>query len=504
MLKSRLEEWSDEFQDIADKRLKWELIKYNVRKFTISYSSKKKKQTEQFLQQLHERLTTLEDSLGNNPNIKSSDEYNFCKSKINQIEDEIARGAIIRSKIQYLEEGEKCTKFFFDLEKYNYNKKHIRKLKLVDNSTITDEHKILDESAKFYEELYKSQGVSNEKDRIFFNNDMPKLSEQNKLVCDERLSEAECFDVLNSFEAHKTSGIDGLTKDFYTTFWPNISAPLLDSYNYSFQHGYLSVSQRQAVITLLDKGKDKLYLKNWRPVSLLNLDYKILTKLFANRLKEVLPSIIFETQTGYIKNRSIEDAVRLIQDIISHLDINNKPGLLLAIDFQKAFDSIEWSFLLKALKHFNFGEYFIKWVEIFYRDASSCIINNGFTSRYFDINRGVRQGDPLSPYLSIIGIELLSFALRNNPNIKGIKVGDIEYKLTLYADDLTLLLANKESISYATDVFNDFKACSGLQINREKSQGMVLGSLNGNTPNSSFNFKYRLSSKIRRIFYLPK
>ena len=198
----------------------------------------------------------------------------------------------------------------------------------------------------------------------------------------------------------------------------------------------------------------------------MNLDYKLLTKTFAERIKHVLPSIISSNQTGYVKERSIQDSIRLVQDLIHYLDINNLPGLLLTIDFQKAFDSINWTFLIKSLEHFDFGKEFIAWIKLFYTDISSCVINNGTTSPYFNIYRGVRQGDPLSPYLFIIATELLSLTISQNKSISGIKVGDKEHKMTQYADDLTLILTDKKSLENAFSVLHKFGNCLGLLINR--------------------------------------
>ena len=95
----------------------------------------------------------------------------------------------------------------------------------------------------------------------------------------------------------------------------------------------------------------------------------------------------------------------------------NIPGLMIFIDFQKAFDSVEWSFLIKCLEKFNFGPDFIRWVGVFYKDIKSCIINKGLTSNFFPLERGVRQGDPLSPYLFVIAVEILAIAIRQNPDI---------------------------------------------------------------------------------------
>ena len=110
---------------------------------------------------------------------------------------------------------------------------------------------------------------------------------------------------------------------------------------------------------------------------------------------------------------------------MEYTKVKKLPGLLLFIDFEKAFDSLEWDFLEKCLEKFNFGPEFRRWVHIFYNDAQSCVINNGLCSHYFHIKRGVRQGDPLSPYLFVTAVEILAIAVRNQENIKGITIGGL-------------------------------------------------------------------------------
>ena len=135
-----------------------------------------------------------------------------------------------------------------------------------------------------------------------------------------------------------------------------------------------------------------------------------------------------------MKGRYIGDSVRTIQDVMDYTKYRNIPGLLLFLDFEKAFDSLEGHFIFAALKRMNFGSNFINAVKALYSNISSCILNNGLTSTYFCVNRGVRQGDPLSSYLFILALELLSCTIRENPMIVGIYVKDIELKLIQYAE----------------------------------------------------------------------
>jgi len=137
----------------------------------------------------------------------------------------------------------------------------------------------------------------------------------------------------------------------------------------------LSISQRRGIITLISKpNKDTTSLENLRPISLLNVDYKILTKTIAKRLEKVLPKIINPDQTDYVKGRYIGENVRLILDIMSYTDEKNVPGVALFIDFRKAFDTIEWDFLIDTLNKFNFGPNVINWVKIFYNNVTSCVL----------------------------------------------------------------------------------------------------------------------------------
>ena len=183
----------------------------------------------------------------------------------------------------------------------------------------------------------------------------------------------------------------------------------------------MSPSQRQAVITLIEKqDKDRTYLENWRPISSTNVDAKIASKVIATRIVKLLPEIIHSNQTGYVLGRGyIGEAARSILDIMDYTKTYDIPGLLLFIDFEKASDSLEWNFMFKCLEVFGFGPSLTRWIETFYSNITS-IINNGTLSASFEINRGVRQGGPLSPDLFIIAVELFSsrywLMLRNKRN----------------------------------------------------------------------------------------
>ena len=250
----------------------------------------------------------------------------------------------------------------------------------------------------------------------------------------------------------KYPGSDGLMSEFYKRFWEEIVDDVVQSINSAFDKGELSICQKRGIITLLPK-KDKPtdVLNNLRPVTLLNVDYKIATKVIANRLAKVLPDIICPNQTGYVKNRYIGE------NIIDYTKTKEIQGVALFIDFKKAFDSIEWDYLSTVLDVFNFKEDFKRWAKVFNTDISSCVTNNGFASPFFNLHRGVRQGCPLSGLLFVLEIELLNLPIQTNSNIKGIKVGDDEIKNTLYADDTTLFVKELESVQELLEMLEKFE-----------------------------------------------
>ena len=155
-----------------------------------------------------------------------------------------------------------------------------------------------------------------------------------------------------------------MSTNFYKFFWPDICDLLIDSYNYSFNFNELSQEQRLAIINLIPKkDKDLRYLKNWRPVSLLNTDYNILAKALAGKLQNVISKLVNEDQVGYITGRYIGETIRTIDNIMILTEKEQIHGFITLIDFEKAFDSIEWPFLFNCLKSFNFGNSFVSWIK---------------------------------------------------------------------------------------------------------------------------------------------
>lgn len=199
---------------------------------------------------------------------------------------------------------------------------------------------------------------------------------------------------------------------------------------------------------------------------------------------------------------------------------HNIPGMLLLIDFATAFDSLSWSFMYKVLEFFKFGQNFIKWIKVFYKDIKSCVIINGHLSDWFNIHRGCRQGDPLSPYLFILCAEVLAVLIKQNKNINGIKVNTVEFLVSQYADDTSLLLdGTEQSLRNTMKVLKFYANISGLYINVEKTKAVWIGSMKHSNVNlcldlglhwENSNFKLlgvifpKNLNKITEINYTPK
>ena len=230
---------------------------------------------------------------------------------------------------------------------------------------------------------------------------------------------------------------------------------------------------------LKKRDKDKKFIENWRPISLLKTDMKIISKVLSTRIKGVLPYLISSNQTAYVKNRSISDSGRLVSDILEIAKTLALEGFLVTIDIEKAFDSVNHCFLLQILRKFGFGIDFVSWIKTILKNQESCIINGGKTTKYFKLERGARQGDPISAYLFILVLEIFFIFVKNNPKVKGLNMFKHEFLYTAYADDTTFFLKDRNSIIELMNELNIFSNISGLKPNKTKCEIAGIGVLNG-------------------------
>ena len=370
-------------------------------------------------------------------------------------------GLIIRTKANWIENGEKPGKYFCSLEKRNFVNKNIVKVVNDKNESVTNQEEILNEIKLFYQVLYQNNVDKLEEvtlSTLLNENTVPKLSDEQKQVLETHISSSEVHKSLKNLKNNKSPGTTGFPADFFKFFWNDIGAFLVRSFNCSIRKGELSTSQKLGIVSILPKGnKPREFLKNWCPISLLNTTYKIFSGIIANRLKEVLDTLIHENQKGFLSGRFIGENTRLMYDIISQTEVQDKSGMVLLLDFEKAFDSVSWNYIIKVLQFFNFGEYFIHLVKIIFTNIKLCVIQHGIFSEFFSIGRGCRQGDPASPYIFLLCVEIMGLMIRENRNITGIYLLDTEYKLIQYADDTTIILDGSEkSLKAALSLVNQF------------------------------------------------
>ena len=184
-----------------------------------------------------------------------------------------------------------------------------------------------------------------------------------------------------------------------------------------------------------------------------------------------------EEQNGFVKGRFIGNNIRLMFDFIDYMDYFEKPGTLLSLDMHKAFDSLRWDFIFEVFQSFGFGNNFICWLKTVYNVPKCCIVNNNYLSPFFEISKGVRQGDPLSPTIFIVCMQCLSNMLEQDKTFQGVVVSQEKIKFTMFADDILLFLSGTtEQFARIFDILNDFAIHSHCKLNLAKCQAFHVGS----------------------------
>ena len=496
----------DEYELKVCYRDLWDFCKIRIKEFSIHFSIKLQKERRNNVLVIEKQIADLEEqvSLCDNATLKS--EINKLLSELEceyeRLYVDKAKGAQIRSKGKYVEEGERSTSYFLNLEKKHQLYNHINSLKTHDGKRVKDSKDILSESVIFYKDLYSADHLSEKGINNYINQfDVPLLSDVEKSLCEGLVTNNECLDVIKQMSSNKSPGYDGLPSDFYKHMWSIVGPIILKSYEEAFINGELSTSHRQSILSLIFKKGDREELKNYRPISLSNYDYKILAFVLSNRLQKVICKLVSPEQTAYIKKRFIGENIRLLLDTIEYINLKELPGILLFLDFKKAYDSLSWNFMFKSLEKYGFGQDFIKWIHILYNKPECMVKVNGYISEEFELKRGIRQGCPISALLFILCTEFLNKHIKSCKLYKGIDIctneGVKELRISQYADDTTLFVKNPENIVNALDCVNVFSKWSGLMLNYNKTEGLGIGSHKGTTFES-----YGISWPTEAIRYL--
>ena len=389
-----------------------------------------------------------------------------------------AKGAQVRARCQWAEEGETSSSFFLNLASKSHAKQVMRSIRDPDTDCVHhDPFEILGVWRRYYQGLFTAEPCDQARQEELLSKLTRQLSSAEQASCEGHLTQAECFTSLSGMARGKTPGSDGFPMEFYLAFWQSLGADLVQVLNIAFEAGQLSTSQRRGLIIVLYKKNDLLATKNWRPISLLNVDYKIATRAISGRLLGVMGSIVGTDQTCGVPGRTISENLFLIRDLIDYVDWEELPVAVLSLDQEKAFDRVDWGFLLRVLDRFNFGPEFCRWIRLFYTNVESAVVINGWTSSFFSPLRGVRQSCPLSPLLYVLSIEVLAAAIRTSPEVEGVFMPQSleQFKCSGYADDTTIEVSTDASIATIFGIYDQYGLASGARLNRGKSKGMWLG-----------------------------
>ena len=222
-------------------------------------------------------------------------------------------------------------------------------------------------------------------------------------------------------------------------------------------------------------------LNEYRPISLVGCVYKVISKLLANRLKRVLPNVIDKNQTAFLSGRGLLDSVLVANEIVDFLKKEKQKGVIVKVDYEKAYDSVDWDFLVYMLRRLGFKDKWIKWIKACLTSATISVLVNGSLTKEFRLRRGLRQGDPLAPFLFLIATEGLAGLVKETSRIgvlEGVRVGYncVDVKLLQFADDtLFFCQPNFQCIMTIKAVLRCFEISSGLKFNFHKSHISAIG-----------------------------
>ena len=384
-------EYVDEVNNLIEKAKEWKLdpclkvdvLKNNVINYTKDFCKKWASEKSIIIKGLQHRIESLSKKLAM-INLKSNNAISLIekinckldsmKEELNKYDKDKVRGQFIRSRVRWTELSERNTKYYFNLEKSKGKSKCMAKIETDQGETVTDPDLILQEQAAFYKNLYTEDPTV----KYDMGSTDKQLDATQKILTDSEITLDELKLAIREMDRNKCPGPDSIPAEFYKVFFTRLQDLLLDSFKYGYELGRLHSSARFGIISLIPKkNKQRKFLRHWRPISLLNVDYKILAKIFGNRIWLVLSDTIGEDQTGFIKGKSGTQNIRTLIDILEYTWAKQIPGLIISVDFQKAFDRVNYNALYAILRAFGFGNIFVKWIQLLFTDFNLCTMNNG-------------------------------------------------------------------------------------------------------------------------------
>ena len=487
--KKYLVETGSDCVDSCDPRSYWEFLKYFLGKESRNFTQAVALERNKCNKELHEKLKMLD----KNP-VLNKEEIIDIKRSLELLKLEEDKKLIFQARVLFTEHNEKPTSFFMRKIKENYRESNI--LELEKDGKKLSKEECNKEIYSFYKQLYKHRATAKPRGRLKqILEGLPKISSAEAERLKRPITQAEVSTTLfGRMNPGKSPGCDGLTVAFYKKFWDFLKVPLFRCLEASVIRGELTSSQKKSVIRLIQKkGKDPTVLKNWRPISLMNCDAKIFSRLITARLEEVISDLCSVEQLAYIKERNIMEGNRLIDYLISYMEQSGEEGYIMGFDFEKAFDSISHDFLRTVLLSYGFPTEFNDLFNTLYKGAESAVMNNGLTTKYFPLGRSCRQGDCLSPYLFILALEPLIQLIKTDRAIEGFSPNNQTIKVSVYADDMTGFIRDERELVAFIGLIEHYGESSGLKLNVDKTEALHV------SPNPKQSFQ---KEKLRNIKFV--
>ncbi|KAI3794371.1 hypothetical protein L1987_37001 [Smallanthus sonchifolius] len=400
-----------------------------------------------------------------------------CKKVIKDIGDRKNFDLKQRSRVRWAIDGDENSKFFHALINNRRASNSIPGL-LIDGEWCSKPSKIKKEVFGFFRDKFKERIGS--RPALFCDN-FKKLSESSIDLLVSEFSKEEIKSAVFECGDERAPGPDGLNFKFIKHFWPLFEEDFENVFREFFFSGRLNCGSGSSFISLVPKVKDPVSLNNFRPINLVGVLSKTISKVLTNRMRKVLHEVISDSQSAFITGKHILDGPLIVNEIINWLKKKKSRAFILKIDFEKAYDNVNWDFVESSLSQMGFPQRWCVWVRGILRSARSSVLVNGAPTFEFQCSKGMRQGDPLSPFLFLTVMEALSCMIEKAYGagvIKGIRLpnkGPVVSHL-LYADDAVILGEwEKEEVLNVVRILRCFHLCSGLKINIAKSNLYGIG-----------------------------
>ena len=466
----------------------WDVFKWRVVEYAASWSSFKAKRMNNKYRE-HLRLLAMVELRMQDPNLTQAEldtlqaSHSGLIAEVQAADRERAEGARVRSHHLSCALTERCTKVFFSLEKECIKSQTIARL-VLDDQEATTPADIAATLLKFYSKLYASEPVDQDAIRALLERANParKLRHGEREALGAALLPLEILQAINNTAPDRSPGPDGLTGAFYQTFKHQLAKPLAVVANAAYALDNLPSSMKEGFLKVLFKKGDRSLPGNYRPITCLNVDSKIISRALMARFAKVSPEIVNLNQNGFVPNRLIDANIHLMRDILDYCKLTNTNGIAVLLDSEKAFDRVSHEFLFKALRAYGVGQKFIRWMKLLNTGCQSRVVYNCTISIPFPIQRSVRQGSVEAPFLYAIyaGVisdyviyklhnHMLKLPLRSNVNVT--------IEPSLFADDTTVFLSDPDDIPVLFETYELVGAATNLKINQAKTTFLPLGPL---------------------------